>query len=85
MSIGHYHGLCNKYRGRAVEIRCHGGKVHKGIIEHVDRHQVFLRPIDRPKQLGGYGYGWGGYGSGLGWGVALGSIATLSLLPLFFW
>lgn len=67
-------------------IRCHGGHVHRGIIEHVDHNRVYLRPLRRPKHLGGFGYGYGyGYGSGYGWGVALSTIAAISLLPLFFW
>ncbi|MRH43449.1 hypothetical protein GH741_12250 [Aquibacillus halophilus] len=88
MSVGHYHELCHKYRGKAVEIRTHDGKTHRGIIHHVVNDRVILHPLNRPSNLGGFSYGvYGpGYGyGGLGWGVALGSIATLALLPLFFW
>ena len=88
MSIGHYHALCQKHLGKAVEIRTHDGRTHRGIIQHVDRNRVFLQPLGRKRNLGGFGYGFGygyGWGWGLGWGLAIGSIATLALLPLFFW
>ncbi|WP_226037592.1 hypothetical protein [Aquibacillus saliphilus] len=90
MSVEHYHGLCQKYRGRAVHITTHDGRTHRGVIQHVDHGRVYLQPLDRTRDLGGfsygafgprYGYGYGGFG----FGVALGSIATLALLPLFFW
>lgn len=84
MSVGHYHGLCQRYRGRAVEIRTHRGTVHRGVIERVSRNQVYLRPINRPGRLGGFGFGYYG-GWGFGWGLALGAIASLVLIPFFFW
>ncbi len=95
MSVGHYYDLCHRYRGRAVEIRTRDGRIHRGIIQGVDRRHVYMRPLGR-KGLGGYGsgfyagggyrYGYGSYGSrGFGFGVALGSIVTLALLPFFFW
>ncbi|WP_240378102.1 hypothetical protein [Bacillus piscicola] len=99
MSVGHYYELCNRYKGRAVEIKTHDGRVHRGIIRNVDNRNVFLQPLGRPRNLGGFGYGafgpgygygagYGpgyGYGGGFGYGVALGAIGTLALLPLFFW
>lgn len=89
MSINHYRKLCERHRGRAVEIRTHDGRVHRGIIESVNNRSVFLKPIDQRRSLGGFGYGpwgFGGYGSGgVGFGIALGAIATLILLPFFFW
>lgn len=86
MSIGHYHALCQKYRGRAVEIRTRDGRIHRGIIHRVSSNRVYLQPLGRPGNLGGFSYGYyGGYGYGWGWGLALGSIAALALLPLFFW
>jgi hypothetical protein len=91
MSVGQYHSLCHKYRGKAVEIRCNDGKVHRGIIQRVDRNRVYLQPLNRSRNLGGFGYGgfggYGGYGWGYGyggWGVALGAIAGIALLSLFF-
>lgn len=75
-----YYSLCQKYRGRAVEIRTFDGRVHQGIISDVDYNSVYLQPLWRNKDLGGFGYGW--Y-PGFGAGIALGSIATLALLPLF--
>ncbi|WP_407933960.1 hypothetical protein [Aquibacillus rhizosphaerae] len=84
--MSHYHE-CRSNIGRPVRIQTIDGKVHRGIIQKVNHSHVFLQPMS-PK-LGGYGYGfygpYGGYGAGLGWGVALGSIATLAFLPLFFW
>ena len=86
MSIGHYHGLCQKYRGRGVEIRTHDGRIHRGLIQQVSRSRVYLQPLGYSRNLGGFGYGYGGYGyGGWGWGIALGFIAALALLPLFFW
>ncbi|RLL44881.1 hypothetical protein D8M04_08340 [Oceanobacillus piezotolerans] len=87
MSVGHYHTLCNRYRGRAVEIRTRDGRVHRGIIRHVDNRRVYLRPLGGGRNIRGFGYGYyGGYGyGGFGFGVALGAIATLALVPFFFW
>lgn len=84
MSVEHFHGLCNRYRGRAVEIRTKDGRIHRGIIDNVDHRQVYLRPLGGGGRIGGYGYGFG-YGWGLGYGIALGAIGTLALLPFFFW
>ncbi|OLS33713.1 hypothetical protein [Bacillus sp. MRMR6] len=85
MSAGNYYALCQKYKGRAVEIRTRDGRVHRGIIQRVGMNQVYLQPIGRRRNLGGFGYGWYGGGWGFGWGVALGAIASLALLPFFFW
>lgn len=83
MSVGDYYSLCQRYRGRAVEIRTHGGRIHRGIIGDVDHNQVYLQPLSRTRDLGGFSYGWYGY-PGFGAGIALGAIATLALIPLFF-
>lgn len=85
-----YYGLCQRYRGKAVEIRTRDGRIHRGIIENVDGRRVYLRPVGGGRGLGGFGYGgfggFGGYGAyGGGYGIALGTIAALALLPLFFW
>jgi len=69
--------------GRAVEIRTHDGRIHRGIIHRVANNRVYLRPLGRPRNLGGYGYG--GWGWGWGAGIALGFIASLAVLSLFFW
>ena len=92
MSIGYYHGLCQRYRGRAVEIRTHEERIYRGIIERVDGRHVFMRPLGN-RDLGGFGYGFGGFGGygpgfggyGAGYRIALGAIAALSLIPLIFW
>ncbi|MFD2046506.1 hypothetical protein ACFSTA_19385 [Ornithinibacillus salinisoli] len=85
----HYYDLCNRHRGRAVEIRTKDGRVHRGIINHVNQQKVYLQPMDGgPRNLGGFGYGFYGPGfgfGGLGIGIALGAIGTLALLPWFFW
>ncbi|SDC37008.1 hypothetical protein SAMN05421663_102218 [Terribacillus halophilus] len=86
MSVGQYRSLCQKYNGKAVEIRCHDGKIHRGIIQRVGRNRVYLQPLGRSRNLGGFGYGGYGYGGGwgFGWGVALGAIAGIALLSLFW-
>ncbi|WP_068676563.1 hypothetical protein [Oceanobacillus sp. Castelsardo] len=85
MSVGQYHALCQRYRGRAVEIRTRDGRRHRGIIQRVSNNRVFIQPLGRNRNLGGFGYGYGyGYG-GFGYGLALGAIVGLALLPFFFW
>lgn len=68
--------------GRPVEIRTRDGRVHRGIITHVDNHRVYLRPLGGGR---GYGWGWGWGWGGFGLGIALGAIGTLAVLPWFFW
>ncbi|WP_369974631.1 hypothetical protein [Paraliobacillus sp. X-1268] len=82
--MSHYHNLCNKNIGRPVCIRTIDGREHRGVIHRVNATHVYLQPMPS-NNLGGYGYGFWGPGAGFGWGVALGSIATLAVLPLFFW
>ncbi|PAF19106.1 hypothetical protein [Terribacillus saccharophilus] len=92
MSVGQYRSLCQRYSGKAVEIRCHDGKVHRGIIQRVDRDRVYLQPMGRSRNFGGFGYGGygngygGGFGRGFGFGfgVALGAIAGIALISLFW-
>ncbi|MEW9502674.1 hypothetical protein [Jeotgalibacillus marinus] len=60
MSYGHYHGLCRQYKGRAVDLRTSDGRVHRGVITHVDNDNVYLMPQGR-RNLGGFGGGYGGY------------------------
>lgn len=86
MSIGYYHGLCSRYRGRAVVIRTRDGRVHRGIIHRVTPNRVFLQPLGRGgRSFGGFGYGFYGGGWGLGWGIALGAIIGVSLASLLWW
>lgn len=100
MSVDYYRGLCQRYNGRGVEVRTHDGEVYRGVIEDVDDCDVYLRPLENRRGLGGFGYGYrGGYGGYGGYGpygrrydpytrgyrVALGAIAGISLLSLFFW
>ncbi len=85
--------LCNRHHGKAVMIRTKDGREHRGIIQHVDNRQVYIQPMSGGRNLGGFGYGgygYGGYGyrgrgRGFGFGIALGAIATLAILPFFFW
>lgn len=84
MSARIYH-LCNRYRGKAVHIRTRDGGVHRGIIVHVNPHKVYIRPLGGPRNLGGFGYGYYGFGFGFTYGLALGAIVSLAVLPLFFW
>ncbi|AUJ26919.1 hypothetical protein CAI16_08260 [Virgibacillus dokdonensis] len=85
MSGSHYYSLCQRHMGKAVEIKTHCGKVHRGIIEKVSPNRVYMRPLDRGRGLGGFGFGFYGFGYGFGYGVALGAIASLAILPFFFW
>ncbi|HEX6593828.1 MAG TPA: hypothetical protein VF095_04485 [Bacillota bacterium] len=91
MTVGYYHNLCQRYRGRAVEIKTSDGRSHRGIIQRVDRRHVYMQPLGS-RGIGGYGSGYyagGGYHSfrrrGFGFGIALGTIIGLTLLPFFFW
>lgn len=93
MSANYYYDVCCRHMGRPVEITTKDGRCHRGMIQHVDRNNVYLQPLGSGKNFGGFGYGYGpygpyggfgGYGGGFGPGIALGSIATLALLPLFF-
>jgi len=88
MSVQHYYSLCQRYKGRAVEIVTKDGKMYRGVIQHVDYEKVYLRTAGH-SHLGGFGYGywgpgWGYGGSGLGLGIALGAIGGLALAPWFF-
>jgi len=86
MSANYFYDVCCRHMGRPVEINTKDGRCHRGMIQHVDRNNVYLRPLESGQNFGGfgYGYGWGYGGSGFGPGIALGSIATLALLPFFF-
>lgn len=83
MSVDHYYHLCNKNIGVPVEIRCHDGAIHRGIIDRVERDRVFLRPLDGG--AGGRGVYFWGFGAGLAIGIPLGAIATLAFLPWGWW
>lgn len=86
MSISRYYHTCQRGIGRPVHIRTFDGQIHRGVIERVSPNKVYLRPLRRTPNYGGYGYGfYGGYGGGwgFGWGVALGAIAALAFIPFF--
>lgn len=82
-----YH-RCAACVGRPVAIRTRDGRVHRGIIAGVNRSHVIMRPLPGPRRnLGGFGLGYrryGGFRPGFGWGIALGAIATLAVLPWFY-
>lgn len=80
-----YYGMCQRYQGRAVEIRTRDGRVHRGIIHRVTPNRVFLQPMRRTRNLGGFGYGYGWGWGGFGLGIALGAIAGIALLGAFWW
>lgn len=86
MSVSYYH-MCRRGIGKPVEIRTRDGKIHRGVIHRVNNRMVYLRPLPQ-RNYGGYGYpyyGYSGWGWGFGWGIALGAIAALAFIPLFFW
>lgn len=85
MSVERYFHLCNKNIGVAAEIRCHDGKMYRGIIDRVDRRKVYIRPLPAGPHGQGQGIFLWGYGQGLVIGIALGSIATIAFLPFFLW
>lgn len=87
MSGERYYNICCDNIGAPVEITCHDGSIHRGMIDRVERGHVFLRPFEgRPgfdhSGHGNYLWGWG---FGFGAGIALGTIATLAFLPFFYW
>ncbi|MDQ0214064.1 hypothetical protein J2S13_000459 [Oikeobacillus pervagus] len=91
MSVDHYRNMCQKHRGKHVRIQTRDGRVHEGIIQHVDQRRVYLRPMNRPvRNYGGFGYPGYSYGYGWGWGgfgigLALGAIVGIAVAPFFFW
>jgi hypothetical protein len=79
-----YHEEFNNNVGRCVAIRCHDGTTHYGYIDHCDRDNVYLRPMEGG---GNDGPGFGSYfffGAAL-IAVGLASIAAYSWSPFFFW
>ena len=81
LSVDHYRNLCMRYHRRPVEIRTRDGRVHRGMIERVESNRVYLRPLRGSGGFGGFGYGWIGFG----FGIALGAIVSLALLPPYYW
>ncbi|MEQ6390033.1 hypothetical protein RZN22_11970 [Bacillaceae bacterium S4-13-58] len=79
--MSQYYHTCCRHVGRPVAIRTRDGHIHRGIIHRVSPSHVYLKPLPA-RNLGGYGYGY--YG-GYGWGIALGTIIGLSVLPFLFW
>ncbi|MGE8205097.1 hypothetical protein ACQKP0_11075 [Heyndrickxia sp. NPDC080065] len=70
-----YYDMCRRGIGKAVAIRTHDGRIHRGIIRRVDRRMVYLRQMP-PRNFGGYGYALGAFGLGIG----LGAIAGMTFL-----
>ncbi|MCG5103787.1 hypothetical protein L3V42_09330 [Oceanobacillus sp. APA_J-5(13-2)] len=80
MSVDHYRNLCMRYHRRPVEIRTRDRRVHRSMIERVESNRVYLRPLRGSGGFVGFGYGWVVFG----FGIALGVIVSLALLPLYF-
>jgi hypothetical protein len=85
INMSNYHAMCQRYRGRAVEIRTRDGRMHRGIIHRVTPNMVYLMPLRNPRNLRGYRYGYGWGWGGFGWGVALGAIAGIALVGALWW
>ncbi|RFU64054.1 hypothetical protein [Bacillus sp. V59.32b] len=83
MSISRHYDMCCKNVGRAVEIRTHDGRKHRGIIDRVSRNRVFLRPLGGNRNYGGFGYG--GWGWGFGEGIAIGAILGIAVIGALWW
>lgn len=87
--------MCRGHMGKSVVITERCGRVHRGVVDRVDRNYVYLRPMNRGRGIGGFGFGYysygygGGYGGGYGYGngarIALGAIAGFALATAFFW
>ncbi len=81
MSAERYYHQCRAHINRCVEITCHDGKVHRGIVHSVDQHSVYIQSIDSyngPQSQGPglfvFGAAFAGGFAGALTGVALGSI-----------
>ncbi len=86
MTIDQAYKMCCKYKGRMVDITTRDGKVHRGIIQHVDHRKVYIQPADGRGGYGGFGWGFGwGFGPGLGIGIGLGTILGVAISRPFFW
>ncbi|WP_085523771.1 hypothetical protein [Tuberibacillus sp. Marseille-P3662] len=87
-----YHQAC-QHINKPVEIECHDGMIHRGIVHSVERETVFIR---RMGDVGGgagfdgpgmFAWGYGGGGSFFGGfagaltGVALGNIFAFRPYP----
>jgi hypothetical protein len=81
VSAHHYHDVCMKNRGRAVEIKTRDGRIHRGIIDRVDPYHVYLKPLRGPDSFGGFGYGLFAFGIG----IAFGAIVSLAFRPRYYW
>lgn len=75
------HEQCRNLLNQSVEIRCHDGSVHRGVLTHVDGRNAYLQMSGDPglDSPGLFLWGWG-------WGfpIALASIATILAIG-FFW
>lgn len=78
---GEIHSRCSKLVNQSVEIRCHDGTVHRGVLTKVDDRNAYIQPAD------GIGYDGPGmfvWGWGFGFPIALASIAAILAIG-FFW
>lgn len=86
MSAGNMYDRCQRHVNQAVEITCHDGTVHRGIITKVDERHVYIQPLEGAKDGLADGPGVFAWGWGFGWGypVALASIAAILAIGLFW-
>ncbi|WP_100487930.1 hypothetical protein [Sporolactobacillus pectinivorans] len=82
MAYDGIHERCRNLVNQSVEIRCHDGSVHRGVLTRVDDRYAYLQVPGDPPGLDSPGlfvWGWG-------WGapIALASIAAILAIG-FFW
>ncbi|WKB34659.1 hypothetical protein QS257_11810 [Terrilactibacillus sp. S3-3] len=77
--------LCQRHINKAVEIRCHDGTIHRGVVTKVDERHVYLQPLDGMKDGFADGPGVFVFGFGFGIPIALASIAAIAAIGLFWW
>ncbi|MCL1631769.1 hypothetical protein M3N64_07380 [Sporolactobacillus sp. CPB3-1] len=82
MSNASIYSQCCRLLNQPVEIRCHNGSVHRGVLTHVDDRYAYVQPQSsglsgNPGLFLWRDYGWG-------YPVALASIAVILALGLFW-
>ncbi|GGL62575.1 hypothetical protein [Sporolactobacillus putidus] len=72
---------CHKLVNQCVEIRCHDGSIHRGMLTRIDGRNVYIQPLDGVRSDGPGMFVWG-----WGWGfpIALASIAAITAIALFW-
>ncbi|MDN3953845.1 hypothetical protein [Sporolactobacillus laevolacticus] len=82
MSNQSIYSQCCGLVNQPVEIRCHDGSVHRGVLSRVDDRNVYIQSAGGNSLSGPGLFLWGGWG----WGfpIALASIAAIVALG-FLW